>query len=418
MIGQVQILRIWLVHPSFSEASAAREGVIRYITNLVKALLQYSNIGIEIWCLDSTKENIQKVFNDACSLSFQIHRIKYISHDEFRITKAINKKKEKNAVLLIPLCGMVYYQGITLKNKVLILMDLFTVVFYELFKIIHQNIDVETEFLLNSIENLRKDGCFFVANSESIIDNHILKYTKITRSDCDFVYLPVPTYSGDIISKEELFTKFNITSEYIIFPTQIRPHKNIEVLLKLLILLRKSNIKLKLLLTGNLQDFPPNYDFAVQNNLLEDIIFTKSVSSLELHSLYSYAFVCIASSFEEGGMPWPIFEALDAKCPVIAADIAVTRERLSYHKLNYQTSGIPVFDPSDAESLLTSILEVIKNRNAILEKQQNAKNQLFSWTWQNVADKYCSIFNKIVAKCDLYQRKNIFYYWNKLFQRK
>ncbi len=405
---KTKILRIWLVHESFNDASTAREGVARYIVNLVKSLLEHSDIKIEIWCLSATHNTIKGIFSDAFDDQQMMSKIRYISYSEMRITAMMNTQNEEHGILLIPLCNMQYYQGITLKNKVLILMDLFTIVFYDLFKIIHKNIDSEIKFVLDSIENLRKDGCFFVANSQSIIDSHILKHTNVTRDTCDFVYLPVPTSNGNILKKEELFTKFNIDSEYIIFPTQVRPHKNIEVLLKLLVLLKKSNIKLKLLLTGALESFPPNYEFAIANNIMEDVICVGYISSLELRSFYHYASMCIAPSLEEGGMPWPIFEALEAECPVIAGDIPVTRERLSFHGLSHQTSGIPVFDPYNVDSLFECVMMMLESRESILKKQQSIKSQLFSWTWQDVATKYIGIFDNILTVNAVSQRHRSF----------
>ncbi len=389
------IIRLWMVSP-FTKNSARRDGIARMLYNLINALLlRYNDIKIEIWCLDFTEPFIKKGLAQFCTKNV-IKKITFCPGKSDILVKKINILDDDNAILLVFAYPALNYEKIDLRHKILIIHDFLWVQYQNLAALTTPEIYMNNKKMLSKINKLATK-CFLTCNSQFVQKEHILKYTSITQDNTEYVYLPYIPYNKTT-SVKQILKKYKIDFQYIIYPTQIRPYKNIEILLKSLILLKKKGYKIKLLLTGNLSDFPPALIMAEGNDLMDDIAYIESASNEELNVLYQNCAMCIATSFGEGGMPWPIFEALANNTPVIAANIAVTRERLIFCGIKPEESELFLFDPLDANELTKNIEYVLTNRDLVARKQQTIKDKLFLWQWSDVAEKYMEIFNRVLAR--------------------
>ncbi len=261
------IIRIWMVYP-FTEDSLQRDGIPRTLFNLINALLLEYEIKIEIWCLDFTKQFIQKGLAQFCKKSIA-SKIVFYTGNKDNLVEKINKLDDKEAILLIFSVNAFNYEQITHGHGVLIIHDLLTIVHKKLFSLINSDIDLWNKTLISKLNSLTK-RFFFITISQFIQNEHILKHINISKDNTDYVHLPyIPSCKSK--SGKQILDKLKIDCKYIIFPSQIRPYKNVEVLLQALVLLKKSNINIKLLLTGNLEDFPPVLLMARGNDLINDI---------------------------------------------------------------------------------------------------------------------------------------------------
>jgi glycosyltransferase involved in cell wall biosynthesis len=286
--------------------------------------------------------------------------------------------------------------------KLVILHDLVTLEFYEYF--INENIKWKDwiQFGKKCAEEYGKQGAFFCGISRYVIKNQLLKFIKTVEEEkTDFAY-HAPMIPADIekciIQKEIIFRKYGIKCPYIFYPTQIRPYKNLIVLLKALNLLKNRGVNIQLVLTGNFEHDKTSQRYLEDNYLSENIIFCGNLTEPELYGLYLYADVTVTTSLFEGGFPLQALESLLMDTPVILAKISVTVERLEYEGFNTDTCGLKLFNPEDANELANKIMEILQNRVRAVREQSAVKNKFAEYTWDNVSRKYYDLFTKILAK--------------------
>ena len=124
----------------------------------------------------------------------------------------------------------------------------------------------------------------------------------------------------------------------------------------------------------NLEGYPKN-----------DVIFTDFVSEEELRILYNNALCYVSTSLNEGfGLPQA--EAMKCECPVVSP---------------YNSAMIEVVDGAgvtvkewDEDTWVNSILSTIKNRKAIIKKQNE---RIKNYSWDKVAQK---VYNVIKGKSE------------------
>lgn len=304
-------------------------------------------------------------------------------------------------------CFLIYI--VTLNNavylkvpKLVFLPDLVTLEFSDYFIANDSNAKIWIEHGKTSVRKYGDHGAYFCAISEYVIKNQLLKYfVTIKKEKTTHIYL-ASMLPDDILSRipaeKEIRDKYKINRQYIFYPTQIRPYKNIIVLLKALKLLKDKNILLQLVLTGLIKDDPKTYDYAKDNELIHDIILCGSLSETELFGLYRYAEMVISPSLFEGGFPLQALEALSMDTPIILANIPVTVERLKNEGFISENCGLKMFESENEYDLAHNIMKVLDNRQKTVLEQQNVKHKLLSYTWDDVSKHYYELFTKIIKE--------------------
>jgi glycosyltransferase involved in cell wall biosynthesis len=283
--------------------------------------------------------------------------------------------------------------------KVVFVPDLVTLEFRDFF--IRQ--DPATERWIEhgriTAESFGKQQSYFCGISKYGVNNQLLKYIKnADELRTLFIYLAsmVPDNIFErVLNRNDILSKYRISLRYIFYPTQIRPYKNIIVLLKSLKSLIGRGINLQIVLTGQLESDVSAYAYARENNLLGNIILCGSLPEVDLYSLYYHAEMMISPSLFEGGFPLQALEALLMDTPVIMARIPVTVERLIFEGFDPVKCGVKLFRPEDDEDLTSRILEVLNNREKALAEQHDVKTKMLSYTWNDVSRQYYELFSKI-----------------------
>ena len=290
------------------------------------------------------------------------------------------------------------------KNKLVFIHDLAPLVYYDHFAEEKTMNNTALNDYKKNINKFAEQGCYFCSNSDYVRRNHTLKYIDgVKEEKTGFVYVPVniPEHISDrILSRDDILRKYPIKMDYLFYPTQIRPYKNVITLVKTLKILIDKGIKLQLILTGYLEHALKIKEYIEATSLNDYVTSTGDVPEIDLYSLHKYALATVVPTLFEGGFPWQGLEAMLMDTPAIMSKIPVTIERLKFNGFDPENCGLKLFDPENAEELASKILEIMKNRDKAVKEQQSVKNRLFSYTWTNASKLYYELFERIIEKTD------------------
>ena len=169
--------------------------------------------------------------------------------------------------------------------------------------------------------------------------------------------------SGLMKATNSLFRNviFNNQISYCIYPTQFRPHKNLELLIKEWQKVLQQYPDYKLVLTANPEQ-NTNLRALVRSLELElSVIFLPNLSDSELVAWTTRADLVISASKAEGAMPFMVSEAMAAQVPFLVLNLPVSREVLPK-----ELQEISLMNPNE---IAQSIKKSLKSREDITSKQ-------------------------------------------------
>jgi len=192
--------------------------------------------------------------------------------------------------------------------------------------------------------------------------SEILKYEKIDESKISILYFGFnfDSYSKLAYNYEQVKVKYNLPERYILFVSNIKPHKNLYNLLLALQKILEKEIELKLVVVGEFNKLitsdTNSFKLLDENSLLKDnTIFTGYIEKEELVLLYKNASTFVFPSFYEGfGIP-PL-EAMACECPVIASNAASIPEVCG--------DAVLYINPDDVNDIADKIVNLISDKNS------------------------------------------------------
>lgn len=177
-------------------------------------------------------------------------------------------------------------------------------------------------------------------------------------------------------------------SDFIIYASQNRPHKNILRLIKAYkCVLRERYIPIKLVLTGRVYEDRVIREYIFSNRLENDVISLVDVSSTVLAALNHLAIAHVNPSFFEGGFPFTFTEAYSVGTPSVMGDIPVTAELIDRDKEYIDM----FFNPLSIEDMQNKIEYVIKNRDEAFKAQGELYERFKARSWESVAKEYVKV---------------------------
>ncbi|MBD5397987.1 glycosyltransferase [bacterium] len=433
-----------------------KEGIVVYTKNLLDALLKNDNsLNLEIWCYSYNVEHCKRIFKDltdkyASRIKFcdeklyetdhyinTIYKKKNLKYHLksgfynccYALTKNIRyrqkRQKMKDKLLqnnYVPFsqeellqksvqdfsrASYCYIPAVNLKvgryfscPKFLQIHDLFAMIpeIEKLFIPLVPNIAEENKKITDNLNDYAKLNTDFITSNVFTRDKEILKYTNIKKSNVNVITFPPMIkqfYKGDLITEKEIRKKYTIDGNYMFYPSQNRPNKNIIVLLKALKKLKDNGIIIKLVTTGRIASYPPDLNFMKDNDIEDLIIETGMMSESDLYALYKYSTLSVVTTKIEGlGMPGQTLEALSlGNIPVICSKCLGVKESLESVGLNFETADLNWFEPDDYEGLAEKIQDVLANPKKHIEKQKGVISYYTKRTWDDVAKDYLELFN-------------------------
>lgn len=257
--------------------------------------------------------------------------------------------------------------------------------------LIHQKFQMRRATTLNPVIYFIKHNAYkrvfehAVRNSKKVItvsdyvkrellQNYKLKSDKVVVTK-EAVEEGVIEYSQQIKDADikAVLDKFNIKQPYIFYVGNAHPHKNVEILIKAFIKLRKKYQYLQLVLSGNSHYF---WDRLKETYKINDVIFTGLVSDPELVCLYKGAKLFTTASLEEG-FGIPVLEAMACKTAVVCSGRGSLME--------VGGDACVYFDPTDVEDIVTKISDVLndhKLREGLIRK---GEERVKGFSWEKLA---------------------------------
>ena len=141
---------------------------------------------------------------------------------------------------------------------------------------------------------------------------------------------------------------------FLLYPTQFRPNKRIDLLLTAFDSLPK-NLNVFLALTGNLANDSRAANVYERMKNKSRVYFLGLVSDPELNWLYENCEIVVVASESEGNFPTQVSEAIFFAKPFIAAAIDVVVEELG------EANGFHLFESGSASDLSVKLKTVIAN---------------------------------------------------------
>ena len=233
---------------------------------------------------------------------------------------------------------------------------------------------------------VRKSKMIFTVSEFS--KSEILKYTNANSEKLKIVYCGV---DKSFFRNTKFSSDLKLPQNYILYVGNIKPHKNLMVLLKAYVSLPEEfKSKYQLVFVGKKEGFLTEdnqiQDFIISNNLQKHITFTGYIEDSEIPKIYHEARLFVFPSLYEG-FGLPILEALASQTKVISSNAASLPE--------VGGEAVLYFDPNN----YLELAEIIKNniedspKNEFLMVQ--GEKQLEKFTWEKSIEEHLKAFKKL-----------------------
>ena len=206
----------------------------------------------------------------------------------------------------------------------------------------------------------------------------ILHYLRIPADKVEVIYNALDERLASPPTPEEIARvrdRFMLTSPFILYTGNIKPHKNVDRLIEAFSILRRRGFAdVKLLVIGDEISRYQNLRRLVHRfQLHQQVRFLGFVPDATLRALYGLASVFVFPSLYEGfGLP-PL-EAMAAGVPVVTSNVSSLPEVVGDAAL--------LIDPMDAGAIAGAIARILGDDalRASLVTRGHARVQAFSWT--------------------------------------
>ncbi|SNZ16465.1 glycosyltransferase family 4 protein [Hydrogenobacter hydrogenophilus] len=237
-----------------------------------------------------------------------------------------------------------------------------------------------THFLPLVIKNSQAIVCVSENTKKDLLD-----YYKLNDKP---VYVVYPGYDRDVFFPRygSVFTKR--FGKYFLFVGDMRPHKNLERLIKAVNELRCENFKLLIVGKKDMRFYPALWKMVRGYKLEEKVLFLDYVPLEDLPYLYSGAEAFVFPSLYEG-FGLPLIEAMACGCPVIASDIPPLREvcdQSAYY-----------VDPYDTHSVACALYQLLTNNSLKRRLRMLGLWRAKYFSWEKSARQHMSIFEELMA---------------------
>lgn len=409
-----QVIGIWFGFPY--AVSLRREGITRFTLYMLLGLLERYAVDCEIWTYSFNEEEIRAGFDLLLKKSEFANRVRVVTEKNYRkvlnipsyereLPINVNEAIDNLAYLAREysraacfMTAIVYLDNVIGTGKPLFVPvhDLGIHVHYDDFVSMDPLYKARHVDIRSRAENLARSGAFMFSESEHVLHEQVLRHIAgIDHTHTDMIYFPVfllENVDEHILDEKDVRQKFGLKKPYIFYPTQVRPYKNVIVLVEALAILRDRSIDVELVLTGNPSDVP-EVDESIKGHKLSDrIVCLSSIKEDELFSLYRYSATVAVPTLFEGGFPLQAGEALYMNTPLVVSDIPLVRERIEFCGMSPENSGLELFDPKDSRALADALERVLQSREHALASQKRFRDKFLSYSWNDAADKYYKLF--------------------------
>ena len=190
---------------------------------------------------------------------------------------------------------------------------------------------------------------------------------------------------------KEIKFKYSLPNKFILYVGNIKPHKNLKILMRAYKDLLIDNDDCKLVIVGKKTGFITGDKklFKEINNssgLKNNVVFTGFVDENDLPCVYSLAELFVFPSLYEG-YGYPPLEAMACGCPALVSKCASIPESCG--------DGALYFDPKKPDDLKESIIKILNNKKLIEKMKKRGLQRASEHSWATASKEIVSKFHDI-----------------------
>jgi glycosyltransferase involved in cell wall biosynthesis len=237
--------------------------------------------------------------------------------------------------------------------------------------------------------------------SSPYVKNEIRSFYPDVKCEINVVFLPnlAKKIQFDPEKRDLTYKKFGISRKYILCPAHLMPHKNHLNLFSAFHKFRQTpeGKDYMLILTGHATDhfkYAKAIHIGAEMASSEDfdILGLGYVSNEEVDVLIKNASFIVSASLHEAGSG-PALDGWINEVPVILSSIEPHMDQLEFFKID-----CPTFDPMNIDDIADKISYAATNLDELREQSKKASKAFDEYSWIKVGKKYLEIFkNHIVA---------------------
>ncbi len=353
--------------------NAHLHGIGRYTYELIKGISIYGE-NIHIKLLVNDLESASKIFKGIDNIEFIKIKAKFLSLFEQIELPLILNNIEPNAIFHSP--SFVSSPFINCKS-IMTIHDLNHLELPQMYSRFHKYyykyIVKPSALKCNKVITVSNFSKLQIMNWLNCDDNKI----EVTYNGVDKKYCKI----DDAIQLEKVKKAYNLTEKFILYIGNLKPHKNLETLLKSMKII-KSNV----VLVVNGKENDRIKEFIEERNLQNKVRFIGYVEEEDLPILLNLAKIFVFPSLYEGfGLP-PL-EAMACGCPVICSNKSSLPEVVGDAAL--------LFNPLDEEELSEKIDQVIQDEKLYNDMRNKGMVQATKFNWEDMVRKTLKEYEKI-----------------------
>jgi len=221
----------------------------------------------------------------------------------------------------------------------------------------------------------------------------ILHYLHVPADKVEVIYnalderLASPPTEADV---EMVRERFQLTSPFILYTGNIKPHKNVDRLIEAYSILHRRGVgDVKLLIIGDAISKYPNLRRLVHRfQLHQQVRFLGFVPDATLAVLYKLASVFVFPSRYEGfGLP-PL-EAMAAGVPVVTSNVSSLPEVVGDAAL--------LIDPMDAGAIADAMARVLGDRALAAELVRRGHERVKAFSWDRSVQRVSAVYHELIG---------------------
>lgn len=224
------------------------------------------------------------------------------------------------------------------------------------------------------------------------VKNDLVKQFNLPKEEIVVTYEGVLDKRYHVLKhgNNKVLKKFKIKEPYLLYVGSLYPHKNVEILVRAVKLLRvtshESRVNL-VVVCGRSVFWEKFKKFVEQENAESFVKLVGYVPDEGLGALYRNAEAFVFPTLSEGfGLPG--LEAMSAGTPVVCSDIPVLREI-------YGDAAL-YFDPKDANDIANKIQQILTNKGLIKGLIDKGKVRVKLYSWRKMAEETLGIYKSLM----------------------
>lgn len=186
-----------------------------------------------------------------------------------------------------------------------------------------------------------------------------------------------------------ILEKYNINPRYLLFVGYLTPKKNLETILKSLLLLKhKYNFRPRLVIAGKRGYGADKFFQLIGDMLLNDQIFEIGfVPDTDLRAIYRQATAFVFPSIYEG-FGLPVLEAMACGTPVIVSNTGSLTELVNNNEY--------ICSPTSADQWAEKIFKIFKDRSYFETARMHFITRSQNFSWEKCAKQIMRIYSEVL----------------------